>query len=238
MLLQNGSLEERERERVRTISAGMLRVSPQGDEHNLRFVSPCRCILLLLDDETLAGMVPRERRFLAGERVRSIARELARELSRGIDTCSPLSLQATSLELLACAEPATRERQHPAWLSRIRAALHDSAASPPDAITLAADLGLHPVYVARVFRRHFGCGLGEYARLVRARRACEQIVQSRQNLAQVALEAGFSDQAHLTRTLRWWLGITPAELRRTRSCWLEVARVQDAARRMVYRQMR
>jgi AraC-like DNA-binding protein len=44
--------------------------------------------------------------------------------------------------------------------------------------------------------------------------ACLRLANSREPLVEIASEAGFCDQAHLTRTFRTFLGCTPADYRR------------------------
>lgn len=50
--------------------------------------------------------------------------------------------------------------------------------------------------------------------LARARRAASWIAPG-ETLANVALAAGYADQAHMTREFRRWFGLSPATLRRT-----------------------
>lgn len=99
----------------------------------------------------------------------------------------------------------------PGWLTRVRDALEEECV--PTRI-LAEREGVHPVTLARLFRLHFGTSPSAYRRHARARRAAALLADTRQPLAEVALEAGYSDQAHLTRDLRTVLGITPRVARR------------------------
>jgi AraC family transcriptional regulator len=105
---------------------------------------------------------------------------------------------------------------------RIRDALHDSPVTPPSTRDLAREANLHPVYVARAFRRWFGCGLADYARRQRLGYAYRRLIDSTAPLSRVAIESGFADQSHLHRELRRRLGRTPGNVRRE-----EVSRVQE-----------
>jgi AraC-like DNA-binding protein len=49
--------------------------------------------------------------------------------------------------------------------------------------------------------------------LLRSRTAMERISQGEDSLARLAVEVGFADQSHLTRTIRRHTGRSPAELR-------------------------
>lgn len=99
----------------------------------------------------------------------------------------------------------------PDWLRRVQGTLASSAA-PIRA--LAAEVGIHPVRLAREFRVHFGLAPSQYRRRARLGRAAGLIATSRVPLSEAALEAGYADQAHMTRELRALIGETPGGFRR------------------------
>lgn len=71
--------------------------------------------------------------------------------------------------------------------------------------------------VHRVLRQWLGMAPQEYLRAVRLLRA-KQLVMSGEPLASIAVECGFSDQAHFTRWFRRTFGYTPGDLVRAISC--------------------
>ena len=222
-IVLDGSFEERGSTST-VMSAGTVRLSPAGDVHDLAFSKQgARCLLLLLGDElTREVALPRGRIFTASERIALDAQRIAAELG---GSCLLVELQV--LEILArLANPSTLRGggRAPGWLVRVRDALHGASDHPPTTAQLAAEAGLHPVYVARAFRRWYGCSLATYARRLRLEGARRLLFQSDASLARIATIAGFSDQSHLTRAVRRGLGITPAQLRR------QVASVQDLLR--------
>ena len=64
----------------------------------------------------------------------------------------------------------------PRWLELVRQELDDTFADAPRVRDLAARAGVHSVYLARRFRRHMGCSITDYRRLLRARAAAELLV--------------------------------------------------------------
>jgi len=80
--------------------------------------------------------------------------------------------------------------------------------------TLAGLAGVHRVHVARAFRDHLGCTVGDFVRRLRVQRACELLTGTTIPLSDVAMRAGFFDQSHMTRVVKRFLGVTPAALRR------------------------
>lgn len=69
--------------------------------------------------------------------------------------------------------------------------------------------GVHPMSLARLFRRRFGFSMGEYLRRRRVAWACGQLVAGDRNITAIAHDAGFADHAHFTRTFVRLTGFTP-----------------------------
>lgn len=100
----------------------------------------------------------------------------------------------------------------PAWLLAARDLLHDRF---NDALTLreiAATLDVHPVHLARAFKRRFGATIGAYVRQLRVDYVRDRLA-SDTALADLAMEAGFADQSHLTRVFKQLTGCTPSQYR-------------------------
>jgi AraC-like DNA-binding protein len=65
-----------------------------------------------------------------------------------------------------------------------------------------------------VFRREFGCSVGEYVRLRRLEEAARLLRTGTLALAAIAQVAGFADQSHFSNAFRRRFGLTPAQFRR------------------------
>ena len=79
---------------------------------------------------------------------------------------------------------------------------------------LAGRLGLHPVYLARLFRERLGCSPGQMRQGLRLSATLDRIVRTAQPLARVAIGAGFADQSHLSRQVKRHAGVPAGVLRR------------------------
>lgn len=101
-----------------------------------------------------------------------------------------------------------------AWLRRVKTRLQDSYALPLRLSELAAEAGVHEVYLAASFRARMGCTVGEYLRRLRLEAALQRICTSSDDLATIAAATGFHDQAHLTRLFRAHVGMTPGAFRK------------------------
>lgn len=87
-------------------------------------------------------------------------------------------------------------------------------AGETDVAALAATLGVHRVYLARIFREQWNCSPREYIQRMRVRDAAHRLASTRQPLADVALDAGFADQAHMTRAFTKIVQVTPGGFRK------------------------
>ncbi len=133
------------------------------------------------------------------------------------DAIAPLAIEALVLEVLTAAtRHANRETRMPTWLVRAQEFLHEYCHDEVTLAEVAATVGVHPVYLARVFRQHFHCSVGEYVRRLRIETACRQMTQTEASLVEIAHAVGFYDQSHFTRTFKRITGLTPAEFRATR----------------------
>ncbi|WP_370183342.1 helix-turn-helix domain-containing protein [Rhodococcus wratislaviensis] len=94
-----------------------------------------------------------------------------------------------------------------------RAAVLDDEPGADGLIPLAERFGVSPFALSRAFSAVMGVSLTRYRNRVRVGRALERIETGDRDLAGLAADLGFSDQAHMTRTIRAHLGETPTALR-------------------------
>jgi AraC family transcriptional regulator len=186
-----------------------LNYLPAGEAHSARWHdSGGRCFFIEVAPARLkrarehTPILDRPADFRGGA-ASSLAGRLYWEYRRP-DGGSSLAMEGLALEILAeVSRPGAEvaERTPPRWLVL---SLDE----------VAATVSVHPVHLARVFRRHFGCTPGDYLRRLRVESACRQLATTDTPLAEIALAAGFSDQSHLTNSLRRATGMTPGAFRR------------------------
>ncbi|HEX8139824.1 MAG TPA: AraC family transcriptional regulator [Pyrinomonadaceae bacterium] len=135
-----------------------------------------------------------------------------------LDASSPLIIEGLVLEMLGeiSRSPGHRaESRPPRWLRQVLDLLHEHFSERLQLSTIAQSVGVHPVHLAREFRRFHRCTVGEYARRLRVEYACRELASSKLSLAQIAFAAGFSDQSHFTRTFKHQTGMSPNQYRAT-----------------------
>lgn len=99
------------------------------------------------------------------------------------------------------------------WMKRCLDLLQACWDEPWTLASIAEQVGVHPVHLARQFRRTHHCTVGGYIRRLRAQHAAEMLINTDEPLCQIAAKCGFSDQSHMTRLLRGCVGATPKRLR-------------------------
>lgn len=102
----------------------------------------------------------------------------------------------------------------PRWLDQFHQQLRQAFAQPLQVKDLAQEWGVHPVYLARIFRQYYGCSIKTFLINRRIYKAMDELTNSNKSITHIALDCGFSDQSHLTRTLRESMGESPAAFRK------------------------
>jgi transcriptional regulator GlxA family with amidase domain len=128
-----------------------------------------------------------------------------------------LTLVASAVRQVVDGAGPAAERPRPAdarIVGEARAAIRDDVPAAATLRTLAQQLDVSPYRLSRAFRRELGVPLATYRNRLRVGRALDRIEQGEVELAGLAVELGFADQAHLTRTVRQHAGGPPGALRR------------------------
>jgi AraC family transcriptional regulator len=79
---------------------------------------------------------------------------------------------------------------------------------------VAAEIGVHPVHLARAFRAAWDCSPGELIRWRRVDQAADMLRRLDVSAAEIAAQVGFADQSHMTRAFRATYGMAPGAYRR------------------------
>lgn len=153
-----------------------------------------------------------------GGMVTWLATKMYREFVRG-DAVSPLAIEGLVLEILAAGSRGqgnSRVKRPGPWLLRAKEMLHTHFSERLTLLEIAFAVDIHPVHLAREFQRYYQCTIGEYIRQLRIEFACREIELGKTSLAEIAAQAGFFDQSHLSRTFKALTGMTPGEYRAAR----------------------
>jgi AraC family transcriptional regulator len=219
-LVLEGEYLECARGRVWRLQPGTAWLRPAREQHS-NIVAPDQDALTLLvsfnrerfGDCARADAGPRLVRSLLLDELRA---GLVGELRRG-DASAAMALEGWALLLLSHAERAAvglGTSAAPPWLRDARRVIEQSFSQRVSLARVAASLGVHPATLAAAFRRYYQVSVGELILELRLRHARQRLRTSRAPIKQIAVEAGFYDQAHLGRCFKRRYGVSPGEMRR------------------------
>ena len=217
----SGSWSERYDGGVRACAPRSVIYHPPGEIHSDQFdVEGAHLFAIEFDASWLRRMQATAHGFnepheFSGGQVSTTALRMYDE-ARHADELSPLVLEGLMLELLGACMRSRLAPTHsaaPAWLIEVEDLLRDEFRDPPSLGVLAARVGVHRMHLARAFRRRFGASVGEFVRQCRLDFVCRELALTERPVAELALDAGFADQSHLTKIFNRSLGTTPARYR-------------------------
>jgi AraC family transcriptional regulator len=216
----DGSYTETANGRTRTCTHSTLLYHPPQEVHSDTFHrNGGRCLSIELNNAWLRRARQQSAIFggsaeFRGERLALLAARLCHEL-RIMDDASSLAIEGLMLEVLAEASRwrpgATRTT--PRWAEAVREMLHDRFSEKMSLAVIAQSVGVHPMHVAREFRRYYGYSVGEYIRKLRTDFARAKLIRTEASLSEIALASGFFDQSHFTRVFKHITGFSPASYR-------------------------
>jgi AraC family transcriptional regulator len=126
-----------------------------------------------------------------------------------------LSLESLCLLLLGTLDRRANRSSgaQPRWLHSALELLQDRYDENLTIADIARCVGVHPIHLARTFRRHFRCTPGEFSRFRRLEKAIGLLVRTSWPLTDVALASGFADHSHFSKAFVQWFGLPPGEYR-------------------------
>jgi AraC family transcriptional regulator len=209
-----GGFRERQGSRFVECGAAGLLLRPAGMEHEDVFADEGSACFNVEMTPELSGERPLAAGTFAGGRPEWLAIRLLIELrEREEGLADPVFIEAHVAELVATLAPGSPLASIPDRVARVIAMLSDEPSAKWSLRDLAREADVHPVHLARAFRRHVGESVGQVLRRLRVERACRMLLETSSSLADIAVTTGFADQAHLTRVFRRHTGTTPARYR-------------------------
>jgi len=220
-LARHGAFHEFSRGHAITCYPSSLKVTPAGEDHWNRFdLGDSQGLMIEVDAWRAEALRPysavlEERLQLRGGPAVEVAHRVHGELLVR-DAAAPLAVEGLLLELLATLarrDDAPRGGRRPPWLARARDIVHDGYAGQLSLAGVARLVDVHPVSLARGFRAAYGETVGGCIRRLRVEHAAAVLRSDGSPLSEVALSAGFADQAHFSNVFRRHMGMSPSRYR-------------------------
>ncbi|MBD0296312.1 MAG: helix-turn-helix transcriptional regulator [Flavisolibacter sp.] len=102
----------------------------------------------------------------------------------------------------------------PYWLKRAKAIVAEHSMANITLSDIAHRLHVTPAHLAREFKKATGFTIGEYIQNSRVHKACELLKRKMSDIFTVAMECGFNDHSHFTRTFKKVMKVTPSQYKR------------------------
>jgi AraC family transcriptional regulator len=219
-LMTYGSLTENYQGRSLEWTAQGVGFNPPDEEHsNVVHSKGARFFIIELSQKWNSDARDRQIEFGSAAVYKAgtlnwLANRLYHE-ARFADDVSPLAIEGLALEMMAEISRQSRfdKASTPPWLTQAREIIHDRFAETLTTSAIAEAVGVHPVRLARAFRNSYHSTIGDHVRRIRVEFACSELSGSAHPLSEIAANAGFCDQAHLTRVFKKFTGVTPAQYR-------------------------
>ncbi len=172
----------------------------------------------LLYNERFAPVLPSQPTLEHGGRSVGLAARLLGAFSCE-DSASALMVEELVPKLLraSAGQETLQGTLEPRWMKTVTSLLHDRISEPLTLNEISAECDLHPVYLSAAFRRAKGCTLGEYLRGLRIETALPSLTATDREIGEIAVEAGFYDQAHFCRVFKAQIGVPPRRFRQITS---------------------
>lgn len=222
MVVLAGRMTEHVCHRDVACGAGTALFHPAGEGHAHTFGgASTRCLSVQIGDAWVerlglqSATMPPGPAARRGPTVTGVGRLLNAELQREEDA-SDATLDGLALALLGALAQRGEQApdRRPRFLDIVVERIHDDVRTDVELCSLADLAGVTPEHLARTFRDAEGMTVGEYVRCLRVERARGELEQGNISLSRLAVDLGFYDQAHFTRTFKAHVGCTPGAYRR------------------------
>src|SRR5262245_37465461 len=200
-LLRQGTFSEGYGRKTRDVKPATLIFRPSGEIHEHYFHSTgSRCFVIEIQHAWLErlgqhGLMLEDSTELRGGLSVWLATRLYNEF-HGLDEASSFAIEGLMLEIIAETSRhrvKKSERVSPGWLKQVEEFIKARFTTTLTLDDIADAVDIHPVHLARMFRRSYGCTIGEYIRKLRIEFACRQLSTTNTPLAEIAVTAGFYD---------------------------------------------
>jgi len=203
--------------------ASSILVKPAGEHHANQYGAAGAHGFII---EVLPGKLEIIHRFsklfdapshIRGGLLPTLAKKIYREFCSMNGAAAELMIEGLVLEMLA--EATRREIKlsssatPPRWLREARDFLRANFAERVSLSKVAAVVDINPTYLARMFRKFYGCAVGEYVRRLQLECAARELSKSNRTLAEISAATGFYDQSHFTNAFKLYTKLTPTEFR-------------------------
>ncbi|WP_377716683.1 AraC family transcriptional regulator [Pseudofulvibacter geojedonensis] len=104
-------------------------------------------------------------------------------------------------------------KYQPNWVPTLKEIIEDRWDEFIPLDELALNLNVHPVTISKYFKKYYNCSLGDYMRKIKVQKAIDLLLHTKMPITEIAYACGFSDNSHMTRIFKLYVGFIPKEIR-------------------------
>lgn len=217
LFLKGGTTEKR-KNFSETVGPGSLLFYHSDEMHlNQNTLFPSRNINIEIEDDLLKELQINESVIEKSVQNSALTKFLILKIfkeSQNPDVFSNDNIRMLFSQLSNTIDHLERFEKSPFWVKSLNELLNDCWNENPNLSDLAKVLHLNPITISKHFPKYFGCTLGEYMRRIKINRSLSLIQATENNLTEIALECGFSDQSHFIRTFKNQTGFLPKQFQK------------------------
>ncbi len=213
-----GELEEHTLQHSARAKPFSVVAKPEAITHRNRFGDRgARLMSIVFEEETFrhwaeAARLPAWQWFHSWEAARE-GLKLLKTINTGAEESE---VNERAVQLMAALRPERVQAQAnaPLWLQYIAEKIRDNCRENLLVQQLAEEAGFHPVYLARAFRKYYGCSVKDFQHRHRLKHSLCQLAAMDAKLSHLAYDFGYADQAHFSRIFKREAGLSPGQFRK------------------------
>jgi AraC family transcriptional regulator len=216
--LLNGSYTEEAGGETRACLPGSVIFHPRGETHSDGFHRFGGQLLnLQLAPEWLDAMGEAVRPWPRATNVIALdAYSTGVALHHGFDSLTVTASDNLAVEVVAQVAREQRLPPFKPWMARALEFVHSALTHERElSLRAAAEYaGIHPIHLARSFRKYRGITFSQYVLAERLRLGLRRLLESSDSITRIAMECGFADHPHFCRAVKSVTGFAPSHFRR------------------------
>jgi AraC family transcriptional regulator len=127
------------------------------------------------------------------------------------DEYSAIIIEGLLLETMGYSARETYKNISQYWMKKANEIIKDTRSSNISLSSIATELNISTSHLAREFKKACGVTIGQYIQNIKIQQACEKLKKNNSDILSIALDSGFSDQSHFTKSFKKITGLTPRQ---------------------------
>jgi len=203
-LMLNGFLQETSECGNTHGHGSRISIKPVDLDHSDIFIESSTLISFQIFDPLWFGLDEKEWRWLSSEK----------SLGAFLNVLNSKDKKVAIKDLKSCLNTSSEKvvNHAPEWVEDIHSILCKYYHDPIRVSELARRFKKHPVYLTRVFKKHYGFDIKTFQKNLRIGHALAESLNTNRSLTEIAYDSGFSDQSHFNREFKKSTGFTPKKL--------------------------